>query len=115
MSNYNNSYKRNIFQKNMSKKLQDMTADNVDLNTIKWINYPNKVWERELILLVLHQKGPTTKLQLIKKGFPQHLAERHLDYLTKKGKVQRNEQTMEYSRTSSKHKFHYNGSCGKLE
>ena len=99
----------------MKNNLDVMVVDKVNLKNVIWINYPNKVWERELILLILHQEGARTKSELIEKGFPQHLVERHLGYLTKKGKVKEDEETMKYSRTSSRHKFHYDGASGKLE
>ncbi len=99
----------------MKNNLDVMVADKVNLENVRWTNYSNKVWQRELILLILHQEGARTKSELIEKSFPQYLVERHLEYLVKKGKVKEDEETMKYSRTSSKHKFHYDGASGKLE
>lgn len=92
-----------------------ITADKVNTKKVKWTNFANKVWQRELILLFLHQEGPITKFKLADKGFQLYLVDRHLHYLIKKGKARENKETLEYSRTSKKHKFHYNRASGKLE
>ena len=99
----------------MKNKLERVTVDEVNLQTVRWTNYANKVCQREMILLILHQKGAMTNKELVKEGFPLYLIEWHLDYIEKKGKVKREEETLKYSRTKSKHKFHYDKAIGRLE
>jgi len=99
----------------MSKNIESVTVDRVNLERVRWINCPNKVLEREMILLVLHQKGTKTKSQLIKEGVPRYRIDTNLDYLQKRKKIKEEEGTQGYSRTTSRHKFHYEDATGRLE
>lgn len=102
----------------MASKLETISADKVDLKKVWWIDHPKKVWEREYILLILHQQGEKTKLEISDIGFPLYLVDRHIDYLIKYGKIQKHDDgktKIRYSRTSKRHKFHYENATGKLE